>query len=73
MAVNPIPYYNQLIEDIKLVNPSCDLTCPDKEEIIKAIESYEPSLLSRTVNFESDQFRLGMLIGLSEAIRKERP
>ena len=72
MAVHPIPYYNELIEDIKLVNPSCDLACSDVEEIVKAITAYEPTLLQRTVNFESDQFRLGMLIGIAEAVRKER-
>lgn len=72
MSVNPIPYYNELIGDIRIVNPSCDLTCSDREEILKAIEAYEPTLLQRTVNFESDHFRLGMVIGIAEAIRKER-
>ena len=72
MAVNPIPYYKELIDDIKLVEPTCPLTGTDQEEIINAIQSYEPTLLARAVEFESDQFRLGMIIGLAEAIRKER-
>ena len=72
MAVNSIPYYNELIADIKLVDPSAALTESDQAEIISALNSYEPTILARTVAFESDQFRLGMVIGIAEAIRKER-
>ena len=72
MAQNPIPYYKELIEDIQLVDPSSELIASDAEEIAQAIHEYAPDLAERTVEFESDSFQLGVLIGLAQAIRTER-
>ena len=72
VAQNPIPYYKELIEDILLVDPSSELIDSDAEEIAQAINEYAPGLAERTVEFESDSFNLGVLVGLAQAIRTER-
>ena len=70
---NQIPYYRQLINDIRDVHPSSSLDKSDRDTISQAISNYEPAILARISDFDSDSIQLGIVIGLAEAIRKERP